>query len=89
MVVTPFSSIFTEITKGVMTMKYFQTKSNPMRRKSPVFEEKKTKQTKRFPITLKHLKTFEKIQFQFQYFLVTILLRNTRIFRLAPFSSPR
>ena len=41
MVVTPFSSIFTDITKGAMTMKYFQTKSNPMRRKSPVFEKKK------------------------------------------------
>lgn len=47
-----------------MTMKYFQTNSNPMRRKSPVFEKKKnkTKQAKRFRITLKHLKTFENIR---------------------------
>ena len=59
MVVTPFSSIFTEITKGEMTMKYFETKSNPMQRKSPVFE-KKTKQNKqKVP---NYFETFENIR---------------------------
>ena len=59
MVVTPFSSIFTEITKGEMTMKYFQTKSNPMQRKSPVFEKKKSKTNKKIP---NYFETFENIR---------------------------
>ena len=61
MVVTPFSSIFTDITKGAMTMKYFQTKSNPMRRKSPVFEKNKTKQNKTNKKIPNYFETFENI----------------------------